>query len=389
VTDPLVLLDLVWPHGPTHPEPGPADWRLLDQLAGQHRLRPLLHQSAAAITAPAALRESWHRAHQRSALRALRQRAALARIAQVLTNAGITATVLKGGALVWRGWFDPALRPLRDLDLLIAPDQIEPARRALIDHAQHTPLPGRGADHKHAPPLRGPTGVTVELHQRLIDTPTPAARDREAAWRHAALARAGAAPGLPSGLTAFADSDALLHLIVHAALDHQFNNGPLLIGDLAALIRHGTIDWPLLHMTARSLHASRACALALALTAHWQPDLALPAPDPATPAPTPALIRQAARTMLPDTTRLTELGWAAQFARHPLHHWPAQALTMLRRRVAATHLPGVPGVSPAPLRRTAGLARSLWAIGGTALQPATRRHWRASVSVARWLGEVN
>ena len=64
-------------------------------------------------------------------------------------------------------------------------------------------------------------------------------------------------------------TDLLLHLIVHAAHDHGFNNGPLLMSDIAFLLRRHAIDWPLFWCLAGQVRSTRACFLALRLTERY------------------------------------------------------------------------------------------------------------------------
>ena len=64
-------------------------------------------------------------------------------------------------------------------------------------------------------------------------------------------------------------TDLLLHLIEHAVYHHKFDNGPLLLSDLAYLITNHAIDWPLFWDMATKGNQVRGCLLALQLIQHY------------------------------------------------------------------------------------------------------------------------
>lgn len=309
---------------------GEEEWHALSRLAEQHRLRPMLHRRSTTESwpVPQHLARQWLNSYNRAALRALGQRAALARIGAALSAGGIKAAVLKGGAFVWSAGFDPALRPMRDLDLLIAPD--DAARVVGILSAAgfaggSAALSGSG---KHLPPMTS-GGLIVEVHLHLFDTYDDVAAEREARYIARAWQRAEAA-AVP-GICALCPADTLLHLILHAVLDHQFNNGPLLLGDLKLLIGSGRIDWALFWNEAERLEAVRACQLALGvvkqlagIVVEWGEH---------TPADlSPDQVERVSRLMLVGLAQRSAVGWPGQLLRLPLRRWPGQLLTMLRRR---------------------------------------------------------
>lgn len=307
-------------------------WRAVNRQAAQHRLRPLLHDRATmgGWAMPEWLAHDWAVSHRRSAMRALRQRVELVRIAQAFAPHGLGAVVLKGGAFVWRDGHDPALRPLRDLDLLIAEGQAAQAAAILTSLGYVAGAEAHDEHAKHLPPMTA-RNVTVELHLHLLDTHDPAAAAREAAFIARFRDRTGPCPIAP-GLDIPAGSDTLLHLIVHAVLDHQFNNGPLLIADMAGLIEAGRIDWSTFWAEAEALNCVRACQLALAmgeaaagLPVDWQhhrpADLA------------EADLERAFRLMLVDTRLRSATGWPGRLARIPVRRWPGHLFREVRRKL--------------------------------------------------------
>ncbi len=291
-------------------------WQAVDRHAAQHRLRPLLHCRAreGKWDVPPACAQRWLASYRRSARRALDQKVALVRIARCFGQNGVTAAALKGGAFLWSGAIDPAVRPMRDLDLLVRPEDAGLASALLTGMGFAEDPQSRPSD-KHLPALTDGK-VVVELHLHLFDTQDEAGSAREAGFVGRAWERK-VASAIP-GMHALCPTDTLLHLILHAVLDHQFNNGPLLFVDMPALVQSGAIDWALLWREAEQIEAIRACQLALALgerycglAVDWQGH-----------APTDlreAELDVARRLMLVDTAFRSAVGWPAQLLRLPAH----------------------------------------------------------------------
>ncbi len=323
-----------------------AAWRALDLQAGQHRLRPLLLSRAAqgAWAVPPDLARQWQASHLRSARRALGQKAALARIGKSFARAGVAAAVLKGGAFVWSGGIDPAMRPMRDLDLLVKPAEADAAAGLLAELGFIVDPQSRPSD-KHLPAMTDGKAV-VELHLHIFDTHDDAGAQREQAFIARAWQRA--VPGPVPGMQMFCPTDTLLHVILHAVLDHQFNNGPLLLVDMPALAEAGKIDWALLWQEAESLGVTRACQLALML-GQKQGGLAVDWQGSPPPHLGERELEQVMRLMLVDTAYRSATGWPAQLLRLAPHRWPAQIAAMVQRRSdsGAADQTGEPGLGAA------------------------------------------
>ncbi|HVR89666.1 MAG TPA: nucleotidyltransferase family protein [Novosphingobium sp.] len=369
------LFELLWPRGAA--AISQIDWPALDRMAGQHRLRPLLAKRMQAIPEPFA--SEWTEASQRSALRALGQRAELVRIDRLFAAEGIPTVALKGSAIVWRGWIEPELRPMRDLDLLV------PAEQALAAHAllRAKGFTGRAATElnadKHLPGLTSPDNVHVEVHTHLVDPINAEWTERDEAWRARALTRLDRS----AGFATLCSADTLLHVVVHAVLDHQFNNGPLLLLDIELLVRHGAIDWDWFWQQADGIAAVPACQIALRLAEDRIPGVVV---DWRGHAPTdlaPEVLRDAAAMMLVDMARLSELGAAGRVARLP----GGDRLQSLRRMIARAANRPAPGLDAPP--RLARLASLIGRYLSVALRGSERRHVQRSLAVAKWLREAD
>lgn len=292
------------------------DWSGVDRMAALHRLQPLLHhlhRDDAAI--PADVRDAWREAFRHAALRALAASGELAQTLGLLEGAGLAPVALKGAWLAWHAYPHPALRPMRDIDLLLTPATVIPAYRLLLAQgyrrlgAEELPLEDIVRVDKHMPPLLSPRGLVIELHQRLweiegrMDHAAP--RADEAAIRARAI-RCGEA-------TFLAPADLLAHLIIHAVYDHRLDCGPLVLSDVAWLLRTAPADWPAFWAGARAGGWERGAHLVLALAARHAPDLAISFP-PDLPALPPGSETLAAALLLQELDTRQSAGFAATVA---------------------------------------------------------------------------
>ncbi len=175
----------------------------------------------------------------------------LEEVVTALQHAGVPVIVLKGGALAWTVYADPALRPMTDLDLLVRPEQMAQAGAALAaagfalsGPAADPPLPfrqrfGGGLDWQRDRHGRT-TRLDVQHHLVGVDFLRSAFPvDTDALWE--------AALPLPLGVLGthalrLSPDDMLLHLCLHPAL-HDGYAGPLLwYTDMDLVIRACAAD---------------------------------------------------------------------------------------------------------------------------------------------------
>lgn len=109
------------------------DWDALLAEAEAHGMAPLLYRTLRAAGAP--MPDAATHALQGLYLSHRHANGVRARVLQEALGAlqveGVEALVVKGGALCHLLYPEPGLRPMSDLDLLVRPDAIEPARQAL------------------------------------------------------------------------------------------------------------------------------------------------------------------------------------------------------------------------------------------------------------------
>jgi hypothetical protein len=235
---------------------------------------------------PADLRAAWAHTHRRAALRSLTGQRELMILHDLLEDAGAPYLALKGAYLAWHAYPEPGLRPLRDLDLLVPRDRAMALFELLLDRGyqrtkKYVGNPQAYLETSHQlPPLHSPSGeTTVELHthifhrdERRTDVPDPGGDP--AYWRRAVKREAGG-----RSLRFPAPEDILIHLIEHAVYGHQFDNGPLLLSDIAFLLERHRIDWPLFWQLADDAQCRRGAMLSFALVRHYWPDTVVTWPD--------------------------------------------------------------------------------------------------------------
>ncbi len=273
--------------------PGPdLDWPTIAAMAAAQRLEPLLawRASADGWAVPDEVASAWDAARRTAALHSLGFQAALRLAGERLDAAGIGWVALKGVALAWHDYPAPELRPMRDIDLLVA--RADVLRAAGVLAATGFTMPGSDAaavaealrQDKHLPPLEhAGLGVTIELHHALSDAPerhgyrTPQLDPAAMLAGREALAVGGALVPCP------ANEDLLAHLMVHALYGHRLDCGPLVLADIHFLLAARTIDWNVFVTTAQAQGWERGAALLLALTArHFGPQAhVLPIPPEA------------------------------------------------------------------------------------------------------------
>jgi len=180
-----------------------------------------------------------------SLLRNDRLLAQLQEVLSALRNVGIEAVLLKGAALALTVYESPALRPMRDIDLLV-PKAALPEAVAALELQGYRPTvrevrPGFVYEFENEWRLqaRSPAHISVELHwhpfvvmyyRRVIPV--------EELWDRTRPVAVG-----PQKARVLAPEDQLLHLCAHLSFHHGFEPPLLWIWDVAALSERAALDW--------------------------------------------------------------------------------------------------------------------------------------------------
>ncbi|HWU72169.1 MAG TPA: nucleotidyltransferase family protein [Sphingomonas sp.] len=287
----LLLLDLISDRRDVSPESvaalDAAAWRAMLDMVRQHRLGGLLHwqleRRHAALPIPDAVRAELHEAWRTATRRMLGMCYELSTLSKLLAAAGIRSVALKGPFLAYHAYPQPALRPMRDLDILVPEDRLMDAWHALIAAGAQPALGGDGdlrvrhairVDKHHLPALLSPSGFSkLELHRGVQSAESAKDCDRnilllDSVWANACEHSIGT-----TSIAFPRPTDMLLHLIMHAAYDHLLNNGPLVLADIAFLLRGHAVDWNRFWHMAEELRSMRGAVLLLDLAADYWRDL--------------------------------------------------------------------------------------------------------------------
>ncbi len=230
------------------------DWALFLETARRNKLLPLAYTRLSSLEPhgdliPPDVLSHLESATYTSAVRNAQLAEDLDEVVAALHQADVEVIVLKGGALAWTVYADPAQRPMTDLDLLVRPKQMTQAGvvlDAIGFHLSGSPanrmLPfqqqfGGGIDRQRSRYGRimrldvqhHLVGVDFVRHAFPVDT--------DALW-----AAARPLPLRRSQALQLAPEDMLLHLCLHPAL-HDGYAGPLLwYVDMDNVIRANTKD---------------------------------------------------------------------------------------------------------------------------------------------------
>jgi len=250
-----------------------AGWDSLAKSAKDKRLSALVLRAAGIADArkllPPAAAARLEAARHWHSIYALKQIAAVKRLIGVLGEGGFDPVLLKGFGLAHGVYPDPALRPLRDVDVLLSAEEAARAQDMLVGNAHYRVAPWAGSygiEFGHQLPEIQDIDfeLTIELHHRIN------ARNWAQEPMLLELIRAepvslsfmGVNVRVPSPRANF------LHLLEHATLHHAFENGPLILADLHFLAARSNLDWDWIEAEAARMGLARA--LSLMATVSWQ-----------------------------------------------------------------------------------------------------------------------
>ena len=354
------------------------EWPLLDAMADQHRLRPFLYwrHSKGEIAAPPDITRLWHDAYRDNAMCILAQRRALLSAVAALGSNGIGAVALKGSALAWTVWPEPALREMRDIDVLVAQDDAPRAYGILLAAGWSGPAldnvqAARFAAHEtHFPPLTSPDGVICELHARAWHGGALPGMEMPCANSAHLLAHARHEERL--GTAVPGTQDMLVHLVVHAACSHLFNVGPGALVDIDLWCARKAVDWPGFWARAEREGFARAAALVFGLVERWRCE-GFSARAQVPVQVDGAVLDQAELLLVQDLDRRKDISALAS-----LSHARPQV------RLAQHPLDRAEAPVSAP-RRAVQLGRRTLSIFSSLMRREARRDARASAAVRKWL----
>jgi hypothetical protein len=211
----------------------------------------------------------------RTLARSMQLASELERMLLAFGDAGLPVMLLKGAALVPDWYQDPGLRPMCDLDLLLAEDALPTADAILRELGYEEPgsLSTRErrvpAGHHHWPPLLDSGGVVaVELHHHLGPRDRFLGFELDGMWSRARPAVRGAAPCVvPS------PEDQVIHTSLHFLGHHLARTYGALgqLRDIAVVVSGAgageSLDWDLVLREGARHDVTGSLALVLSVVA--------------------------------------------------------------------------------------------------------------------------
>ncbi len=299
-----------------------------------HRLGPILRHMLRkyhpGVAVPQSIAEAIDQSYRASALRSLLAQQHLIAIAQLLRDQGIAYIALKGAYLAFHAYPQSALRPLRDLDILVPRDRALEVYELLLKNGyrrcknyQGNPEVVHESTHHHLPPLLDKTGrLSVEIHTRLTpDNVTPSLTEGHGFWE-----RAFQKPIGNKMLRFESPNDLLMHLIHHAVYQHQFDNGPLLLSDIAFLLETHKIEWTLFWDQAQNDRLTPGCVLVLKLLERYWTQLPIIWPMSNVAWPSQTILDDAALMLLRDYENRNEVTLKKNSGRSKNAYWAILSL---------------------------------------------------------------
>lgn len=183
--------------------------------------------------------------HQHNGERNSVARAQAMELLQAFAEAGVETMLLKGVRSLFIGLYsDPAARMVRDIDILIRPQALEPALATLEALGYRVLVRYNDDQHAYAEFGRDGDPCAVDLHLEIVDVPhVLSARD---VWPRA---RSLSLDGIP--FYAPSPTDALLHHLIHAQIHYRGGHYWAAVElrqlvEFAMLVRRcgAEIDWP-------------------------------------------------------------------------------------------------------------------------------------------------
>jgi len=252
------------------------DWEDLVQAGFSNNLAPILYNRLRPFFAdsiiPQALQQCLKEAYFISAGRNMRIYRELLKILQAFNAADVPVILLKGAHLAEVVYGNIALRPMGDVDLLVQRTDLLRAHELLVAQGYNAPSKNTGNALGHLPPYNKTNSPTIEIHYNIVSPPFSLKFAVEELWERAR-------PVTIQGVDALTlcPEDLLLHLCVHTAIDHGFENGVMTFFDIARTIEHyrDEIEWDRLLQRAGQW-GLRSCVLLMLSLSKKMVGLSLP-----------------------------------------------------------------------------------------------------------------
>lgn len=231
---------------------GPLDWDVFTRLAICHRVHPLIYRCVRTVEDLALPQEVMHTLRWENELnlaKTLQMTGEMLNILRVMEEEGICAIVLKGIPLGIKLYGQAALRPSRDLDILVWPKDVEKARQVIEaqgyarTHPRFTETPVRLRNWMknvhHFGYWHEDKDICLELHWRVGCQDWDLGKLREKPVQMKVAGRR---------VLILEEEELLLSLVVHGAVHVWFRLRWLC--DIGMMLKQGGFSWERLYALA-------------------------------------------------------------------------------------------------------------------------------------------
>jgi Uncharacterised nucleotidyltransferase len=249
------------------------DWEFILAKAHPHALIPLLYRNLSECCAdlvPSAVLQQLEADNKVNAERNWRNTAEIIRVLRLLKDTGISAVPYKGPALAVLAHGDIELRKFWDLDIVIRPRDILPAKSLLISMGyEWHPMQGQVTGRNEARNFRiwheysfihPDTRAMVDLHWRITPNRFPFDVDLDCLWEQLKPARL-----LDEDIQMFPVEALLLFLCVHGSKDMWWKRIGWVCDIAELLASNPDLDWSYSFKLATDTGALRMLLLGLSL----------------------------------------------------------------------------------------------------------------------------
>jgi hypothetical protein len=248
------ILFLLRDECPAMPEASSDEWTDLLTRLSFHSILPLVYrkigQLPQEVHPPKHIIQDMRKAFMGSRALCLQMERQLHRLLDAFKEAAVRALVLKGPALVWSVYPDPATRPSSDIDLLVLPEEFTKAREVLhrlgyrCTFGKFEDFGGTGCQETFINQANSTDSLDVELHWELHDFFGVERGNRV----YDLFSRSMEVETSIVTFEALNWVDALIHAALHLVMTHNQEVRLLWIYDIALLAQKLTVpdDWKLL-----------------------------------------------------------------------------------------------------------------------------------------------
>ena len=262
-----------------------SEWERLIEFARKSNIAQVLftYLKSQNVSPPPATAEAIRKIHLAGVTRNMKLFHELEKILRAFQTAGITAVPLKGAWLAEAAYRNIALRGMGDVDLWVPRSQLDAARQVMVSlgyssrsradrpQALQDALTGETQMFKTGAPM-------VELHWNVFPGEWlrhTARIDEQVIWQRTL-------PHQSENVRQLSPEDAIIHICVHLAVNHQMSMpGLRTLLDLDCARQRLNIDWGTVAERARAWRVSTATWLVLRMLTELfgDPERKLPLPD--------------------------------------------------------------------------------------------------------------